>query len=276
MFYPLSKLFWFVATPSNGLALAILIGLLLAFTVRLRRSGLVIATIAALGLLAAGFSPLANWVILPLEERFPAFAEGDGPVDGIVVLGGSFQAAEALARGQVVLNEAGERIVAMADLARRHPSAKLVFSGGGGDFLTVDVPEADVLRRFLGTFGIAADRVIFENRSRTTRENAAFSRALVEPGPAERWLLVTSAWHMPRSIGCFRQAGFAVTAYPVDFRTRGAGDAWRGFASAADGLRRLEVGVKEWLGLVGYRAAGYIDEVFPGPRQNAPSGSVMR
>lgn len=275
MFYPLSKLFWFLVTPSNGLALAILLGVSLALTSRLRRTGLVLSAAATLGLLGAGLSPLANWVMLPLEERFPAYRDGDGRVDGIVVLGGAFQAAEALARGQVVLNEAGERIVALADLARRYPAARLVFSGGGGGVFTPDAPEADVLKQFLGTLGIPADRVAFENRSRTTSENAALSRALVQPRPHERWLLVTSAWHMPRAIGCFRRAGFAVTAYPVDFRTRGPGDLWRGFDSIADGLRRLEVGVKEWIGLAGYRAAGYIDDVFPGP-ENLPSGSVRR
>ena len=276
MFFSLSKLFWFVATPSNALTLAVLAGALLALATRLRRFGLGLAAAGALGLLIGGFSPLANWVIIPLEERFPAFSESDGPIEGVVVLGGSFQAGESLARGQATLNEAGERIVALADLARRYPKAKLVFSGGAGELLGAEPPEADALKRFLDTFGVSPDRVLFENRSRTTSENAAFSRALVEPAPSERWLLVTSAWHMPRAVGCFRKAGFAVTPYPVDYRTRGWRDRGRVFASAADGLRRLELGVKEWLGLLGYWAAGYTDELFPGPRETAVSGSVMR
>lgn len=274
MFFSLSKLFWFAATPSNFLTLAIVAGLILALT-RLRRLGLGLAGAGALGLVAAGFSPLANWIIIPLENRFAAYADV-GRVDGVIVLGGSFQAGESAARGQATINEAGERIVALADLARRYPDAKLVFSGGAGELLTAEIPEADGLKHFLGAFGVPAERVTFENRSRTTSENAAFSRDLVRPGPAERWLLVTSAWHMPRAIGCFRKAGFAVIAYPVDFRTRGWRDGGRLFASAADGLRRLEVGVKEWLGLAGYRAAGYIDEVFPGPGPAGVPGSVMR
>jgi uncharacterized SAM-binding protein YcdF (DUF218 family) len=107
--------------------------------------------------------------------------------------------------------------------------------------------------------------VVFENRSRTTSENAAFSRALIEPAPSERWLLVTSAWPHAARGRLLSQGGFAVTPYPVDYRTRGWRDARRGFASAADGLRRLEVGIKEWLGLLGYRLAGYTDELFPDP-----------
>ena len=70
---------------------------------------------------------------------------------------------------------------------------------------------------------------------------------------------------MPRAIGSFRQVGFPVTAYPVDYRTRGPQDATRPFAFAANGLRRLDIATKEWIGLVAYRLAGYTDALLPGP-----------
>ena len=108
-------------------------------------------------------------------------------------------------------------------------------------------------------------QVTFEARSRTTRENAVYTRELVEPKPGERWLLVTSSWHMPRAIGCFRQVGFDVTAYPVDFRTRGPSDRVRPFQYASEGLRRLDLATKEWAGLIGYRLMGYVPEIFPDP-----------
>ena len=85
------------------------------------------------------------------------------------------------------------------------------------------------------------------------------------PKPGERWLLVTSAWHMPRSMGSFRAAGFPVTAYPVDYRTRGGEDARRGFLHTSEGLRRLDLMVKEWLGLLAYRLSGRTDALFPAP-----------
>jgi uncharacterized SAM-binding protein YcdF (DUF218 family) len=140
-----------------------------------------------------------------------------------------------------------------------------VFSGGGGTLLEDEAAEAGAVRRFAGALGIDPDRILVEDRSRTTEENAAFSKALVEPKPGERWLLVTSAWHMPRAVGCFRQAGFGVTAYPVDFRTRGASDARRPFAFVSDGLRRVDVAAREWAGLLAYRLAGRVPELFPGP-----------
>jgi uncharacterized SAM-binding protein YcdF (DUF218 family) len=265
VFFLFSKVFWFVATPLHLFGFVALAGLLLGFTTRLRRFGLAIATTALLALFAAGFSPLANWIMVPLEERFPAFRDDGRPVDGILVLGGVFQATESLARGQVLVNEAGERVLALAELARRYPEAKVVFTGGAAHFVPLNTPEAEALAQFVDALGIPNGRVIFESRSRNTRENAAFSQALAQPKPGERWLLVTSAWHMPRAVGCFRNAGFPVTAYPVDYRTSGWSDASSSFLNASDGLVRLETGMKEWIGLVSYRLAGYTDEVFPAP-----------
>ena len=119
-------------------------------------------------------------------------------------------------------------------------------------------------------------RVILENRSRNTHENAAFTAALVHPKPGERWLLVTSAWHMPRAVGCFRQAGFTVEAFPVDYRTKGWSDVLHFHGFASDGLLQLDLAVKEWIGLVAYRLAGYIPDWLPAPSSPLPSGSASR
>ena len=264
MFYYASKIGWFFATPSNLLPFLVATGLFLMLT-RLRRTGWALACLGALGMFAGGLGPVANWLIMPLEERFPAFRDDGGPIAGIAVLGGAVEAEESLARGQLQINEAGERVIALADLARRYPAAKLVFSGGGSTLIVDEVAEAQGLSRFIGELGLSRERVLFEGRSRTTRENALYSRELVKPQPGERWLLVTSAWHMPRAIGCFREAGFAVTPYPVDYRTRGPGDAMRLFPFVANGLRRLDLASKEWIGLFAYRLAGYTDAVFPAP-----------
>jgi len=74
------------------------------------------------------------------------------------------------------------------------------------------------------SFGIAKDRLMMERRSLNTRENAEFTKAMVSPKSGERWLLVTSAHHMPRSVGIFRRVGFEVEPYPVDWRTGGRSD----------------------------------------------------
>lgn len=105
-----------------------------------------------------------------------------------------------------------------------------------------------------------------EGQSRNTAENAVFTKRLLEPKSGDRWLLITSASHMPRSIGAFRAAGFDVEAYPVDWRTRGWSDASIPFYTLSDGLWRVDTAVHEWLGLLIYRLTGRTSELFPGPR----------
>ena len=87
----------------------------------------------------------------------------------------------------------------------------------------------------------------------------------MKPKSGERWLLVTSAHHMPRSVGIFRGAGFAVEAFPVDYRTRGAIDLLRPFSTLGDGLRRTDTAMREWVGLAIYRLTGRSDSLFPAP-----------
>jgi len=124
--------------------------------------------------------------------------------------------------------------------------------------------EANFLYPLLDYFGIPRERVMLESRSRNTEENAVFSKELVQPKPGERWLLVTSAQHMPRAVGCFRRVGFAVEAYPVAWHT-----GKRVGLSPADvvshGLGQLDSAVHEWLGLVVYRLTGRTSELLPGP-----------
>ena len=130
-----------------------------------------------------------------------------------------------VARNEVALNESAERLTVAIELARRYPNARVLFSGGSGALLFSEGNEAEVAGRLLQGFGIAPGRILLEQRARNTVENAAYSKAMAQPTPGERWLLVTSAFHMPRSIGVFRQAGFTVEAFPVDWRTRGSEDA---------------------------------------------------
>jgi uncharacterized SAM-binding protein YcdF (DUF218 family) len=170
------------------------------------------------------------------------------------------------ARGEISLNEAAERMISAVELARKYPNARIVFSGGSGRIIYAGSAEAELAVRLFEYLGVPASRIITEDRARDTDENAKFSKAVADPKPGERWLLVTSAHHMPRAIGAFRRAGFAVEAYPVDWRTRGAEDLARPFRIASDGLKRTDTAVHEWVGLVVYWLMGRSSEFFPGPR----------
>ena len=262
MFYHVSKIGWFVLEPSNLLPVLAIAGIGLCWT-RFIVLGRRLALCSTAFLVLFGLSPLANWLILPLEMRFPVPDLAGKHIDGIIVLGGTVQERQTLAHGVLAVNDAGERIIAMADLARRYPSARVIFTGGAGHYSSAPKPEAEVVQQQLGTLGLAADRVLIESQSQNTVENAVFSKRMVQPKPGETWLLVTSAWHMPRSVGIFRNIDWEVVAYPVDFRTAGWQDSGRGFSSVSDGLRRTEVATREWLGLLVYRVTGKSNALFP-------------
>ncbi len=216
-------------------------------------------------------TPIGRWAIDPLQHRFPPAKTLDlDHVDGIILLGGAITNDDLTFTGLPALTSAGERATTFLALARRFPDARLVFSGGGGGIPSPPgVSEADSARILFPAIGLPAERIVFERESRTTWENAQFSKALVQPRPGERWLLLTSAWHMPRAIGCFRASGWPVTAYAVDYL--GYSDKpWFGF-EAARNLEALTLAVKEWIGLVGYHLQGRTDAWLPSGYQNAIS-----
>jgi uncharacterized SAM-binding protein YcdF (DUF218 family) len=265
VFYYASKIVWFFATPSNLLISLIVLSLVLALMPRLRKFGIGAALVLALSTVALGLLPVASYIMLPLEERFPPFQDDGKPVTGIILLGGSVEASESAQRGSLVANESAERVLDTLLLAHRYPQARILISGGGGTVFGDGTAEAPIIADYLKKVGIDPARILIEDRSRTTSENATFSRKVAKPQEGERWLLVTSAWHLPRAVGVFEKAGFPVTAYPVDYRTLGSSRAQRPFAFVSDGLRRLDVGTKEWAGLVGYYLAGRTAEVLPAP-----------
>jgi uncharacterized SAM-binding protein YcdF (DUF218 family) len=264
MFFALSKILGFFALPSNAVISIGLLGVVLLAT-RWRRAGVWLAVASVLACAVMGLSPLGNALILTLEQRFPPWDASRGPPDGIVVLGGAITPDVSAARGAPALNEAAERITATAELARRYPNARIIFSGGSDALIFKEGVEAAIAVQQFEALGIPHDRIVAEEQSRNTVENAVFSRMLANPQPGERWLLVTSAYHMPRAIAVFRAAGFPVEAYPVDWRTRGAIDALRPFGSLGAGLRRTDTAVREWIGLVVYRLTGRTQELLPAP-----------
>ena len=256
---------WFLISPSNVTAIVAATGLLLVATRRWRRVGLTLAGCGLSGALLAGFLPVGNWAILPLEQRFPAFRNDGRSVDGIIVLSGAVDMSRAVARDEFALNGAAERVFAFLDLARRYPDARLVYTGG-----PAGLPEAAIAARYLESVGLPPDRLTLETRSRSTFENARYTQALIKPASGERWILITSARHMPRAVGAFRRVGFSVIPYPVDFQTHGLRDVVRPFGALSAGLQRLDFAAYEWFGLAAYRASGQTGTFFPGPEPDLP------
>jgi len=264
MFFVASKVLWFFAAPVNLLLVAALIGAALSGG-RFTRAGRRIAVLAIALLLAIGVLPLGAWLIEPLEDRFPPPPAEMAPPYGVIVLGGAIDDELGRARDQVSLQEGAARLTEAVALARRFPQARLVYTGGSNSLTRADSTEARDAGKLLAALGVDPARIQLEESSRNTDENARFTRDLVHPEPSQVWLLVTSAWHMPRAMALFRKAGFNVVAYPVDYRTQGGIGDWRLNGEASRGFALFDLAVHEWIGLAVYRASGKIDSAFPAP-----------
>jgi uncharacterized SAM-binding protein YcdF (DUF218 family) len=263
MLYLLSKTIWAVAEPSTLLLLVCIAGSLISLLQSRSRWGRTILIFGVVGLSACALLPIGAWLMRPLEDRFPQLREMPAHIDGIIVLGGAIDLKESVDRGMPALNLRAERMTAFVALARLYPHARLVFAGGNPDSFSSGPTEADVARAFFNELGLDPRRVVFERKSRNTRENALFSKWLANPKPNQRWILVTSAADMPRAVGCFRAVAWPIIAFPVDYHTQKPGmDVVPGLVS---GLLVLDWAMHEWIGLVYYRWRGWTSSLFPGP-----------
>jgi len=250
-----AKLLAFVTQPLAWVMVLLALGLL---TLRRWRRTAIVLLWSALGLLwLQGWQPLPDALLRQLEARHP------GPprqadlsrYAGLVVLGGALESAYLWEdHDQPALNEAAERMTAGLPLMQRYPQFKLLFTGGEGELLAQGLSEAERARIFYQSMEVAPQRLIFEAASRTTYENALFSSALPGVDKNKPWLLVTSAWHMPRALATFSKAGWNVTPYPVDYRT-GIETRWTRY-SLADGAEKWQLALHEYVGLLSYRVAG--------------------
>ena len=264
-FFALSKTIGILLLPINLLIVLGVLGVLLLVT-RWARLGRFALAASMLLLALCGFSPLGNLLMYPLETRFPPWDASHGAPDGIVVLGGAIDADPSAAHGEAVFTNSAARIIVAAMLAHRYPKLRILYSGGSANFLSdTSAKEADYAMQILEGLGVAKERLIIERESRNTFENSFFSKALAQPKSGERWLLVTSASHMPRAMGVFRAVGFNVEAYPVDWRTRGPADMTRPFGSLSEGLQRTDTAAHEWVGLFAYWITGKTSALFPAP-----------
>ena len=272
MFFYLSKILWFLADPGNLLLIALSLAAVFSFSGRgerigrRARLGRGVLGLSVLFALSISILPIGKAMLLVLEDRFPIVHTLPEKVDGVIVLGGIVDEVVTRSRGQMSIGGGVERLTELAAFAKKFPHIKLVFTGGSGKLLTQEIKEADVIGPLLESLGILPGRVIFENRSRNTFENAVFSRDLVQPSPGETWVLITSAFHMPRAVGSFRHAGWRVTPYPVDFNFSANETLALGF-SFRGGIGSLSAGLHEWLGLIFYRLTGKTGSFFPSPAQ---------
>jgi len=263
MSFVLSKVLWMLLSPATLLLMLLGGGLALEFSpyASLKKSGRILCFFAFFCFSAVAVFPVGDMALAPLENRFALNLPNH--VDGIIVLGGDENPPITEARGKSTAFDSLRRYIEFKNMIRFYPEAKLVFSGGSPLLRPNEhVLDSDVARNIMTQIGVPVERVVFEKKSRNTYENAVFSAGLVNPKPSENWLLVTSAWHLPRAMLCFRKAGWNVYPVPAGYFTTGA-LTWNSAFDFSKQMLLFSMALHEYIGLVSYRLMGRTDALWP-------------
>lgn len=262
-FFKFSKLFWYAAAPDSILVALLLLVCLLLWLGAYKKARALFTFLLVI-IIAITIFPVGEWVIYPLEKRFMPLGSIREPVDGIIMLGGAEEILESFSWKQEEVNHSSERFFAFIHLMKKYPGAKHVYAGGTGSLKYQELKGSEIARRLFLSQGIDPSGIIFEAQSRNTYENALFSKKILNPGPHENWILITSSFHMPRAYGIFTKLGWHVIPYPVDHLTN-PDMSCRMTLNFSGNLRLLKNGMHEWAGLAAYYLTGKTPVLFPGP-----------
>jgi uncharacterized SAM-binding protein YcdF (DUF218 family) len=253
----ISKLIWLVAQPLSIAFLFVALAAIFGF-LGLRKLGGLSALISTLVLFVTLYTTTGSLALQNLEDRTAKPADPEA-LSCMIVLGGVFESEVTSARGGIEFNQAADRFVEALRLALKYPQSRILISGGDGSFSGVYEGEAQASERFFTAFGVPADRMVQDNTSRTTYENTVNTTQLLETAGLNDCALITSAFHMPRSVALFRKADITVRPWPVDYRTSGKVTLGFDFTQPALNAKLTATAVREWMALIGYRIAGRID-----------------
>lgn len=262
VFFYLSKYTWKVISPDSLFLIFLTLSLLLLLFRQTTKAGILLFLLTA-GTLFLSFYSVGDVMLHRLETRFRHNPPLPEHIDGIIVLGGMIHPETSVSWQQLETNDFHERLSSFLLLAREYPDARLIFSGGNANTDRDKPTEGQVAESYLIRAGITPERLLIENRSRNTAENASYTKQLANPGANENWLLITSAFHMPRAVGVFCKQNWKVIPYPVDHQTVPANLSPSGFNLMIH-ANKLVMASHEWAGLLAYYLSGKTDQLVPG------------
>lgn len=261
LFFYISKLIWLLVSPDTLLLILIILTLILLYIGKDKYAKTLLTLLSGV-LIIISFFPIGEWMLYPLESRFNSNPVLPEKIDGIIVLSGAEDTLLSNVWKQVELGAAAERNLSFLTLARKYPKAKLVFTGGTGSLINQEYKAADVAKELFKQQDFDVEKIVFERESRNTFENASYSKKIVNPQENENWILITTSWHMPRSVGIFCKAEWFVIPYPVDHQTN-KNNLFRINFDLLNNLYTLKTAIKEWLGLFAYYLGGKTSSLYP-------------
>jgi uncharacterized SAM-binding protein YcdF (DUF218 family) len=261
MSIPQNDFLWSLSQPSSIVFALLLFGFLLLLF-RVNAFGRRIIGLALFLAVLPAFLPLEELLGRRLESAYSVPNPLPEQIDGILVLGGTVDWQVSEARGQMSLNQGGERMMVVSGLAERYPNARLVFTGLYKEVVPNDFANSVTSNGFLSGSAFQNRSIIFIGQARSTYEEALLSIQTLQPRVGERWMLVTSAYHMPRAMATFQAQGWLMIPYPVDFRTTGK-LTFNPSINVFGKLVELDDFSREWGALFIYQRLGRIERMFP-------------
>ena len=248
------KAAWIVAQP---LTLALIVNILAFLTLLTGRRKLAgfLSLLAGTILFVVLFTSIGAWSLQQLEARYPRPTLATPPAC-MIVLGGAFDVEVTAGRGGMEMNQAADRFIEAARLARLYPEAKILVSGGDGSFSGDYKGDADLSPAYFEAMGVEPSRIIRETASRNTAENVGETRALLEANHIADCLLITSAYHMPRAKALFDQAGMATVPWPSDYRSSGRVELRLDFTQPSLNAQLASAAAREWGAIFAARLMG--------------------
>ncbi|MCX4187590.1 YdcF family protein [Methylophaga sp. OBS4] len=267
LFFVISKITWGFLSPSSLMIWLLLLTTLLLWLNYVRQTKRLLLLLSLAGFFMLAY-PVSDWLMYPLETRFSQLEILPESIDGIVVLGGAEELKLSRSWNSAEVGQGAERILAAAKLAQHYPDVPIIYTGGSNLVQMQDLDKKGVISKaLLIQAGVDESRLILESDSRNTFENFLRIKPVL-PQADGRYLLVTSAFHMPRSVGVARQQQINVVPYPVDFRSNHPQYRYWDFDLFAH-LQVLESAWHEWLGLSVYFLTGKTAEWLPADDQTA-------
>jgi uncharacterized SAM-binding protein YcdF (DUF218 family) len=255
VFLFLSKILDVLLEPLTWALLLLVAGALLRRRARLAWA---LVLLAGVELVTWSLPAVGDALLRYAESTAPRTWRDGEPYDVVIVLGGVTEARAPWMDDGQDLSGAAERVTRALELLRHGQARQVLLSGGLYSPAPGEQPEAEQLGAMLRAWGVEPERIVVESSSRITRENAVESARIVAAHGWRRLLLVTSAAHMPRALGCFHRVGLRPDALPVDYRGGAPGQLslheW--WPRAAD-LDRSTLAQRELAGRVVYRVRGF-------------------
>ena len=239
------------------LPLVILLSILFFFKIRGLRNKL-LAFFPILVLWISSSFPVCQYLIRTLEDPFPPIEIKSVPRSDIIVIPCGMINNLTRFGNRIELMNSVERLTDSILLFKEKKAPWILTTGGSGILFYQQNPEAELAKKFLVQMGIPGEKILTEIESRNTAENVIKTATILREKKMRTVILVTSAFHMKRTLALFKNQGFEVTAFPTDYRALQNIISWEAIVPSVGALDTTTIALKEWIGIIIYRLNGYI------------------